>query len=362
MQNIYDLLQAQDTPDERRSTILAETPLSMSESHLNSEETTPSLRGIPEECNRPKTGQCFVLTTFRPEMNTITPGSTSQEEPSSAGPFVPYRGSERMEQNLDIHETVSKASSSKEKIKITKETNETSGVAGMVCEGAVHQRSQETLNFQALDAFRQNIDGFVTDTHSEVYLQPVDNNNLQPGVINTESSSLCDGKAQSLTHSRPKPKPRFKIFGERESDDTFCQCKQATFAETLMNLQLTDMLKSNPLCGTEAAQHCASVKPFGRSNHLIPQARTHHGQHGYQNDRLNPTLYENTLRPAGSGESPYSRVLSNTNWEVSRDHLSLIERIGGGSFGQVWKGVALDVSGAKGWSVVAVKMLKGKED
>lgn len=362
MQNISDLLQVEDTLDERRSTILAETPLSMPESHLNSEETTASLRRIPEDCNHPKTGMCFVLSTFRPEMNTIKPGSTSQEEPSSSGPFAPYRSSERMEQNLDIHDTVIKASSSKEKNKITKETNETSGRAGMVYEGAVHQRSQETLNSQALDAFRQKTDGFVPDTHSEVYLQPVDNNNLQPAVITTESSRLCDGKAQSLTQSHPTPKPRFKVLGKRETDDKFCQCKQATFSETLMNLQVTDMLKSNPVCDTEVAQHCARVKPVGQSNHLIPQARTRHGQHGYQNDRMTPTPYQNTLPPAGSGVSPYSRVLSNTNWEVSNNHLSLFERIGGGSFGQVWKGAALDVAGTKGWSIVAVKMLKGKED
>jgi len=51
-------------------------------------------------------------------------------------------------------------------------------------------------------------------------------------------------------------------------------------------------------------------------------------------------------------------VNCNTNWELPCDHLSLFERIGGGSFGEVWKGTACDVIGAKGWSVVAVKMLK----
>ena len=53
-------------------------------------------------------------------------------------------------------------------------------------------------------------------------------------------------------------------------------------------------------------------------------------------------------------------MLSNTNWEVSCNHLTLFERIGGGSFGQVWKGAAWEVNGAKSWSVVAVKMLKGE--
>jgi len=53
-------------------------------------------------------------------------------------------------------------------------------------------------------------------------------------------------------------------------------------------------------------------------------------------------------------------VNCNTNWELPCDHLSLFEKIGGGSSDEVWKGAAYDVIGAKDRSVVGVKMLKGK--
>ncbi|KAJ7372084.1 hypothetical protein OS493_020508 [Desmophyllum pertusum] len=78
------------------------------------------------------------------------------------------------------------------------------------------------------------------------------------------------------------------------------------------------------------------------------------------NDRLSQRVNRSkfTIVARMQWDTPYARVNCNTNWEVSRDHLSLFERIGGGSFGQVWKGAAFDVAGAKGWSVVAVKMLK----
>ena len=123
------------------------------------------------------------------------------------------------------------------------------------------------------------------------------------------------------------------------------------------------MLKSNPLHGREALQQSARFNPPNQSNHLVPRARTHHtNQHGYQNEKSAATLHQNSLRPANSVETPYTRVLSNTNWEVPSDHLSLFEKIGGGSFGQVWKGAVLDMAGVQGWSIVAVKMLKGKQE
>ena len=113
------------------------------------------------------------------------------------------------------------------------------------------------------------------------------------------------------------------------------------------------------------AHHCANVMSADHSNPLVPGARTRLGQTQCSplavGNRQN-AICQNAMQPTGSGESPYPRVLSTTNWEVPRDHLSLFKRIGGGSFGQVWKGSALDVAGAKGWSTVAVKMLKGKKN
>ncbi|KAL9971573.1 hypothetical protein ACROYT_G017750 [Oculina patagonica] len=353
--------EAQVTPDERGSVILAESSLSMPESSLNSEQPTTSVRNVPGDCSQLRTGECFVLTAFRPEMNTIAPRSTSHEVPSLLRPFAPHRGSEGSIQNQDIDMPVIKTSTSKEQNEITKETNEATAVLSTVREEDGQKRRKGTTKFQAPDTYGQNgtgTDTFERVTHSEDYLQPVDNNNLQSTVINTGSAKLFDRKTQSLTHNRPQPKPRVKILNKRETDKLF-QCKHSTFTGTLLSLQFTDTLEPNPLYDREAAQQCASVKPAEQSNHLIPQTKTRHGQHhGYQNDTMTTAPYQNSLRPAGRVESPYTRVLSNTNWEVSRDHLSLFERIGGGSFGQVWKGAALDVAGAKGWSIVAVKMLK----
>lgn len=139
---------------------------------------------------------------------------------------------------------------------------------------------------------------------------------------------------------------------------------QHTFTGRLLALgqSSTDKLQNNPLNEREAPiQHYASVRPADQSNRLIsPEVGTRIGHQSYQNDNNNNNKDRNTTTPY-SLESPYTQVLHNANWEVSRDHLSLFERIGGGSFGQVWKGAAFDVAGDKEWSVVAVKMLKGKE-
>ena len=62
------------------------------------------------------------------------------------------------------------------------------------------------------------------------------------------------------------------------------------------------------------------------------------------------------------GESPYTTVQSSNDWEVPCESLKLLEKIGGGEFGQVWKGEAKDVGRTQGWSEVAVKMLKGRDD
>ena len=209
------------------------------------------------------------------------------------------------------------------------------------------------------DALRQDrvvTDTIQTSTYSEDYLQPVDNNKLEVAIKSTDNSRLCPGKAQTLNW-RPRPKPRTK------TTDKSIPFKHQTFTGTLSNLQFTEMLKSNPLHGREALQQSARFNPPNQSNHLVPRARTHHtNQHGYQNEKSAATLHQNSLRPANSVETPYTRVLSNTNWEVPSDHLSLFEKIGGGSFGQVWKGAVLDMAGVQGWSIVAVKMLKGKQE
>ena len=71
----------------------------------------------------------------------------------------------------------------------------------------------------------------------------------------------------------------------------------------------------------------------------------------------------NSLLPSNfKGESPYTPAQSQTDWEVPCDSLKLLKKIGGGEFGQVWKGEAKDLGHTQGWSEVAVKMLKGRDD
>lgn len=243
--------------------------------------------------------------------------------------FVPHRSSERSQQNQKIHRPVIHERTNAAKKKIAMET------------GDMREINQESRKIQIPQ----------TDGH----LRPVDNN-MQGTVKNTD---MRHGRTQIQTPKRPQPKPRIKSLRKRETGNVF-QCKHSTFTGTLTSLQFSDILESNPLHDREVAQHCASVNPADQSNHIIPQARARHGQqHGYQNEMPTTTPCQNALRPPDGIKSPYTRVLSNTNWEVSRDHLNLVERIGGGSFGQVWRGAAFDVAGDKEWSVVAVKMLKG---
>ncbi len=355
--NGYDLLQAQDTAYVKRSLILAESSQRMSsESPLVLEQPGASVRNIQGDCNQPRTRECFVLTA---QMNTTTPGSKPYDVSSSSRPFASYRVSERSEENRDIHMPIIKTAFCKAQNEITKEISEAIVVVSTNREEADQQMENGTTKFQQN---RTVIDTFERVAHSEDYLQPVDNNNLQVKVLSTDSSRMCHGKALGLTRNRPQPKPRIKNLEKKETNKLF-QCKDSTFTGTPLSLQFTNMLESNSLYDREAAQHCTNVRSADQSNGLIPQTKTRHvQQHDYQNERRTTTPYKNALQPTGSVESPYTRVLSNTNWEVSSDRLSLFERIGGGSFGQVWKGAVLDVAGAKGWSFVAVKMLKGRKD
>ena len=196
-------------------------------------------------------------------------------------------------------------------------TDEATTVLGAVGDGAVVAENQQARKIDALGSIRLKenaIDTIQRVTTSEGYLQPVDDNNLQAGP----------GKARLFSPGRLQ----------------------------VLDQSNTDKSQNNPLYERGAPiQHCSSVKPALQSNRLIrPAVGTNNNNN---NDRSTTAPYR--------VESPYMQVLQSTNWEVSPDHLSLFERIGGGSFGQVWKGAVFDVAGDKEWSVVAVKMLKGKE-
>ena len=344
------LLQDQEPVNETGSIVLADSPLSMPESSLSLEQPPTSDRNMPEDCNRLRTSKCFVLTAVQTEVKTKTPEYMCQATPSPLTTFLPPRGGERSEQNQDISMAEIKHTSSEEQNEIVMEMSE----------GSVQRTQEGTRKLQSHDGLRQTnreeTDKIQRSPYSEDYLQPVDNNKLEVAFKSTENSRLYPRKAQTLNW-RPQPKPRTKT-----TDKSFT-FKHQTFTGTLSNLQFTEMLKSNPLHGREVLQQSARLNPPNQSNQLVPGARIRHAeQHGYQNQKSTATPHQNSLRPANNVETPYTRVLSNTNWEVQSDHLSLFEKIGGGSFGQVWKGAVLDMAGVQGWSIVAVKMLKGKQE
>ena len=55
-----------------------------------------------------------------------------------------------------------------------------------------------------------------------------------------------------------------------------------------------------------------------------------------------------------------SLALKTRSWEIPRESLTIMKIIGKGAFGQVAKATAVDLRGAPGETIVAVKMLKGK--
>nr|XP_058955524.1 uncharacterized protein LOC131782811 isoform X1 [Pocillopora verrucosa] len=173
--------------------------------------------------------------------------------------------------------------------------------------------------------------------------------NLQPsaGFENTESGRFSHGETQMVCSTRPRPKPR-KKFNRKAPGTLPVEC-----------------LRSNPLCDEAGVEHCARAKVSDQIDIDGSTPQTFREKTSYQNASLPKALcknaaYQNSsqLLTAVQVESPYTLVFSNKKWEVPSDHLSLIERIGGGTFGEVWKGRGLDVCGTQGWSFVAVKMLK----
>ena len=191
------------------------------------------------------------------------------------------------------------------------------------------------------DTFRENKPPNNTTqgvNHSEDYLQPVEHLHLQAAFQNGNSSRCCRGKIQTLPQGRPVPKPRGKL---------------STFAGMTSNSR------------REGVQQRADVERVNQSRFCTPHPRVLQGEHSYLNDRCAATPYESPSYPqsvlpsTSRRESPYTKVLNNTNWEVPGERLRLFKRIGGGTFGQVWEGAVLDVRNTQGWSIVAVKMLKG---
>ena len=157
--------------------------------------------------------------------------------------------------------------------------------------------------------------------------------------------------------------------------------ESSPFIQESTSTSLTNMEEQRSQPATEATFLPAPVISGQRSaNHGLTSqeqptspiglqtiARTLHGASNYLKKRPPSIRYEITEIPQGAthqpiaiGESPCTHSYYNLNWEIPPNHLTLSKKIGGGAFGQVWKGKVYDVTGMGEQSVVAVKMLRGK--
>ena len=343
------LLQVQGNGmNERHSVTLSELPVGTSESNRASEQmsATVTLSQVGQKCEQRSAGRVFALTSFHPEANDLTRAVSSHQESSAVkttenrSVFKGIRDSQ-----APITGYINPANPEGDNQVVM----ETSKRTGAVMDRSIQEINQETRAVRESETFRRN--QFETgvchqNSNSENYLQPVDSANLQ--VMAQTSRFTCDRKAHTF-QSRPRPKPRLKIMGKSVTESF--QHKDSSLTLPPLNTRCTD----------------TRTRMAERSNCTSPRTIAFRGATGYQNDQCLKSFYQNTvgktgstLKPHSKVESPYTPVLSNTNWEVSCNHLTLFERIGGGSFGQVWKGAAWEVNGAKSWSVVAVKMLKGE--
>ena len=340
------LLQVQGNGmNERHLVTSSELPVGTSESNRASEQLSATVTEsqVEENCEQKSAGKVFALTSFQ---NVLTRAVTSNQE-SSAVKTIENRSvikGIRDSQAL-ITEYINPSNPEGDNQVVM----DTSKRTGAVMDGSIQEINQEARAVRESETFRRN--QFETgvchqNSNSENYLQPVDSENLQ---VRAQTSRFpCDKKAHTF-QSRPRPKPRLKIMGKSVTESF--QHKDSSLTLPPLNTRCTD----------------TRTRMAERSNCTSPGTIAFRGATGYQNHQCLKSFYQNTvgktgstLKPHSKVESPYTPVLSNTNWEVSCNHLTLFERIGGGSFGQVWKGAAWEVNGTKSWSVVAVKMLKGE--
>ena len=326
----------------------SELPVGTSESNRASAQlsATVTKSQVGQKCEQRSAGRVFALTSFHPEPSDLSRAVTLNQEPSAV----------KTTENRSVIEGIRDS-----QVVITGYINpaapegdnpvvmETSEKTGAVVDGSIQVINQETRAVKESETLRRNqfeTGVFHENSNSDNYLQPVDSGNVQVSA----QTSRCpfDTKAQTF-RSRPRPKRRLKIMGKSVTESF--QHKDSSLTLPPLNTRCTD----------------TRTRMAERSNCTSPRTIAFRGTTGYQNDQCLKSFYQNTvgktgstLKPHSKVESPYTPVLSNTNWEVSCNHLTLFERIGGGSFGQVWKGAAWEVNGAKSWSVVAVKMLKGE--
>lgn len=317
-----------------------------SESYRASEQLSATATESKVEQNGAQrtAGRVFALTSFHPEPNDLTRAVTLNQE-SNAVKTIENCSVINEIWDSQVVITGNPATPEGDDPVVM----ETSKKPDAVLDGSIQEINQETRAVKESETLQRN--QFETgvlhqNSNSENYLQPVDSEKFQ--VRAQTSRCTCDRKAHTF-ESRPRPKPRLKIMGKSVTERF--QHKDSSLTLPPLNTRCTD----------------TRTRMADPSNCTSPRTRAFHGANGYQNEQCLMSSYQNTMGKTGSTlkplrkvESPYTRVLSTTNWEVSCNHLTLFERIGGGSFGQVWKGAAWEVNCVKSWSVVAVKMLKGK--
>ena len=165
-----------------------------------------------------------------------------------------------------------------------------------------------------------------------------------------------DSVSRARKKMQPRTGPRLKKTLKKENK-TF-QFQNSTFYFPSERSHFSEEL--------EMAQHRVSPRNPDQLSRSDLQTRALQGARNYENDQLQDATYENALihgsihHPVVLGESPYSHIYCNISWEIAQDHLSLEEKIGGGEFGQVWRGKLYDVTSTGKLLVVAVKMLQGK--
>lgn len=201
------------------------------------------------------------------------------------------------------------------------------------------------------------------EVQEEITRDRKDNISQQVGTETSQQMFDSEGylvpdDSDSVTRARKKMKPRTGPWLKKtlkKENKTF-QFQNSTFYVPPERLHVSD--------GLEMAQHCASPRNPNQLFLTDLQTRTLHGSRNYENDPLQDTenalIHGSTDHPMVLGVSPYSHIYCNTSWEIPQDHLSLEEKIGGGEFGQVWRGKLYDVTSTGKWLVVAVKMLQGK--
>ena len=370
---------------------------------------------MEERCIQPTPGESFLLTPFISGLSSGTHAQTSREQPASLNILSSCTGGEIS--NRDVISVMS--SDTLEEHNINMETN-CIGAAIEKSQGKFNF-SQQLWNpkfQQMLDSqgYLQPVDGdSVTNSRTkltkmagketktsqckgtvDISSSSIGSEVINPDVTSVMNSESLEERNNNMVTNRNgaaiEKSQRKLYFSQQVENPTFQQMLdsqgylQPADSDSLTNsrTKLTKMARKEtktsrcketslddpPLPFTSGIEiGCRqSVIPRtpNQSFPVDPKKRTAPRARDYQNERLPDTTYKNAVIQGSTyhsipiGESQYAHIYCNANWEIPHDHLMLKKKIGGGSFGQVWKGKVSDITGAGERSVVAVKMLKGK--